>query len=68
MPFYDDDGNEIDPRSVAIPSLCKSCEKLDDTNEKILCVLTRLDQREDSDFKCYAYVNRYGVLDAVIVE
>ena len=68
MPVYDDDGNEIDMASIAIPDLCKSCEKLLDPNEEILCGLTRLDQQGSNDFKCYAYVNMYGDLEAVIIE
>ena len=68
MPYYDDDGNEIDMANVAIPHLCESCEKLGDPEEKILCDLNRLDQRGDSDFKCYAYVSMYGELEAVIIE
>ncbi len=68
MPYFDDDGNEIDMTNIAIPRLCKSCQKLDDPHEEILCNLNRLDQKDDNGFKCYAYVSMYGELDAVIIE
>jgi hypothetical protein len=68
MPYFDDDGNEIDMAAIAVPDLCKRCEKLDDPDEEILCNLNRLDQRGSDDFKCYAYVCMYGELEAVIIE
>ncbi len=68
MPYYDDDGNEIDPTTIPMPKLCLSCEKKDDPYEEILCNLNRLDQRDDKHFKCYAYKNIYGVLVEDIIE
>ena len=67
MPIYDDDGTEIDPRSVPLPSLCKRCEKLDDLDEQLLCDLNRVGQRNDPEFKCYAFVSVYGVLTDDII-
>lgn len=55
MPYYDDDGNELNPDLIPIPQLCHSCRKKEDPNEKILCALNRLDQRNDEEFICYAY-------------
>ncbi len=61
MPYYDDDGNELNPDLIQKPSLCVGCLK-DDTNdemERVLCNLTRLDQREDEEFNCYAFIPKY---------
>ena len=60
--YFDDDGNKIDPKTIPMPKLCLSCEKKDDKHEEILCNLTRLDQRDDKKFICYAYKSSYGVL------
>lgn len=66
--YYDKDGNEINPALIPMPMLCADCDKKDDIEEEILCTLTRLDQREKKEFVCYAYVSRYGVLNAEIIE
>lgn len=57
--FFDDDGNELNPDLYPKPQLCLSCKKDEDPNEEILCCLTRLDQIGESDFKCFAYENKY---------
>ena len=62
MPYYDDDGNELDPASVPMPPMCLMCEKKDDFDEEILCNLNRLEQREFKNFKCEAFVSLYGAL------
>ncbi|MGE0930987.1 hypothetical protein [Peijinzhouia sedimentorum] len=53
--FYDDDGTEVNPDLFPKPQLCLSCKKNEDSNEEILCTLTRLDQRNEIEFKCFAY-------------
>ncbi len=53
--FYDDDGTEVNPDLFPKPHLCLSCKKNEDANEEILCTLTRLDQRCEIEFKCFAY-------------
>lgn len=53
--FYDDDGTEVNPDLFPKPHLCLSCKKNEDANEEILCTLTRLDQRYEIEFKCFAY-------------
>lgn len=53
--FYDDDGNKLNPDLIPKPQLCLSCKKDNDPDEEILCHLTRLDQRNESEFICYAY-------------
>ncbi len=55
MPFYDDDGNELNPDLYPLPSLCLSCKKKDDPKEEMLCTMNRLDQLGEKEFKCFAY-------------
>ena len=55
MPYYDDDGNEINPELIPKPSLCITCLKDDDPDEQILCNLNRMDQVNEPEFRCYAY-------------
>ena len=62
MPYFDDDGTEIDPQKLPIPQMCLMCEKNDLPEEEILCTLNRLDQRNEAQFKCYAFVSLYGAL------
>ncbi len=68
MPYYDDDGNELDPASIPVPQMCLMCEKKDDLNEEILCNLNRLDQAGERNFKCGAFVSLYGALIDDIIE
>jgi hypothetical protein len=68
MPYYDDDGNELDPLMIAIPELCLKCEKKEDPLETILCDLNRLDQKDEPDFKCGAFVSLYGPLSDDIID
>lgn len=63
MPYFDDDGNELDISNLQMPQLCLSCEKKDDPHEEILCNLNRLDQVDEEDFKCGAYQSIYGELE-----
>lgn len=62
MPYYDDDGNELDPASIPMPHMCMMCEKREMPGEEILCNLNRLDQMGEEEFKCGAFVSLYGVL------
>ncbi len=57
--YFDDDGTEINPDLYPKPQLCLSCKKNEDPKEEFLCNLTRLDQRDQPEFKCFAYVNMY---------
>lgn len=57
LKFYDDDGTEVNPDFFPKPQLCLSCKKNDDANEELLCSLTRLDQRDEEEFNCFAYEN-----------
>ena len=53
--FFRDDGTEINPDLIAKPSLCVSCRKDDDTDQEILCTLTRADQEDEKAFQCEAF-------------
>lgn len=55
--YFDDDGTELNPDFVPKPALCVSCAKDNnpDEEETILCNLTRLDQQDEPEFKCFAY-------------
>ena len=55
--FFNDDGTRIDPETVPTPSLCMLCQSFyeGDSEEDMLCVLNRNDQRNDKEFKCGAY-------------
>ncbi|HED10055.1 MAG TPA: hypothetical protein ENJ10_05160 [Caldithrix abyssi] len=55
MPYFDDDGNELDPNLIPVPGLCLICKKNNDPGEEILCTLTRLDQKEGEEFICHAF-------------
>ena len=68
MPYYDDDGNELDLATLRMPAMCLICEKKDDPDEEILGNLNRLDQCDSKGFKCGAFVSLYGALiDDIIV-
>jgi hypothetical protein len=37
------------------PSLCITCTNNDNPNEELLCNMNRYNQRNDKEFKCFAY-------------
>ena len=53
--FYDDDGYKINTDLIKKPSLCLTCVNDDNPNEEMLCNMTRYDQKDDKEFKCFAY-------------
>jgi len=53
--FFDDDGYQINTDLIKKPGLCMICVHDNDPNEEILCNMTRYDQKDDTDFKCFAY-------------
>ena len=53
--FFNDDGTPLDPELVSKPGLCSTCVHDDDESQYVLCTLTRLDQKDDEEFICYAY-------------
>lgn len=56
--FFDDDGYEINTELIKKPTLCLTCINDDDPNEEMLCSMTRYDQRDEKEFKCFAYKNK----------
>ena len=55
MPFFDDDGNELDPSTALKPELCKNCKKNGYPNEFVLCTLTRFGQSDEEEFICHGF-------------
>ena len=53
--FYRDDGTEINPELVTKPGLCVTCRKDSNPDEEILCILTRADQEDETEFRCFGY-------------
>ena len=68
MPYYDDDGNELNPATVPMPRMCLMCEKKGDPQEEIFCDLIRLGQRDEKEFKCRSFVSLYATLIDDIIE
>ena len=56
--FFDDDGYEINTDLIKKPSLCIACINDDNPMEEIFCNMTRYDQKEENEFKCFAYKSR----------
>jgi hypothetical protein len=53
--IFDDDGFEITPELIKKPSLCILCANDDNSSESYLCDLNRYDQRDEKEFKCFAF-------------
>ena len=53
--FFSDDGTPLDPELLEKPSLCTTCANDDDESLYVLCTLTRFDQVDEKEFKCYFY-------------
>lgn len=60
MPYFDDDGNELNPDLIPKPHLCVGCLHDESSHplDEILCNLTRLDQQREQAFVCGAFVPR----------
>ena len=56
--FFDDDGYEVKFDLIKKPSLCLLCKNDDDPNEEILCNLTRCDQKDEVEFKCFDFIRK----------
>lgn len=56
--FYLDDGTKVDPNLIPKPGLCLTCRIDDSTDpeDDVLCTLTRIDQMNEPEFECAAYV------------
>jgi hypothetical protein len=55
IPFFDNNGTEINPDLMPKLDLCPICKKQDDPKEENLCTLNRTDQRNENEFKCFAF-------------
>ncbi len=55
MPYFDDDGTELNPDLIVKPGLCQICKKDNDPSQTVLCTLTRLDQSDEEEFECYDF-------------
>ncbi len=53
--FFDDDGYEINSDLIKKPSLCLICKNDDNPDEEMFCNMTRYDQKDDIEFKCFAF-------------
>jgi len=57
--YFNDDGTEINSDLVPKPGLCLTCKKDNASGkEKILCMLTRNDQKGEKIFECDAYESK----------
>jgi hypothetical protein len=56
--FFDDDGYEINTDLIIKPSLCITCIIDYNPKEEIFCNMTRYDQKDENEFKCFAYKSR----------
>jgi hypothetical protein len=53
--FFDDDGYEINSDLIKKPTLCLICKNDENPDEEMLCNMTRYDQKDDNEFKCFAF-------------
>jgi hypothetical protein len=53
--YWNDDRTEFNPNLVSKPSLCVNCARDEIESEHILCNLTRADQQDEQEFRCFAY-------------
>jgi len=56
--FSKDDGTPVNSDLMPKPSLCVSCKHDGDPKEEILCMLNRIDQQGEDNFKCEAYEDK----------
>lgn len=56
--IFNDDGYEINAELIKKPTLCLTCIHDNDPDEELLCIMNRYEQRNEKEFKCYAYKNR----------
>jgi len=56
--FFDDDGFEINIDLIRKPSMRLICVNDDNPDEEILCNMIRYDQKDDKEFKCFAFKKR----------
>ena len=52
MPYWNDDGTEINPNDFPLPTLCMSCKRRHHEFDQILCNLYRIGHDHDTKFDC----------------
>jgi hypothetical protein len=74
MPFFLDDGTEVNPDELEIPDKCLKCKKFNpnyhpdndsdipniEWDEYVLCTLTRMGSMDEKDFQCNKYIFNPG--------
>ena len=53
--FFNDDGMPMNPDLVTKPALCVMCKYDGNPSQEIPCMLNRMDQQGEGEFKCDAY-------------
>ncbi|MEB2784247.1 hypothetical protein [Algoriphagus persicinus] len=53
--FFDDDGYQINSDMIKKPFLCLICRNNDNPDEEMVCNMTRYDQKDAGEFKCFAF-------------
>lgn len=53
--YFDDDGFKINTEMIKKPSICLICVSDDYPDEEMLCNMTRYDQKDDNEFKCFVF-------------
>lgn len=53
--YKHDNDSEENPNFISLPSLCTSCLLNNEPSHEIQCNLTRIDQKEEKVFVCFAY-------------
>ncbi|TXD83213.1 hypothetical protein ESY86_13560 [Subsaximicrobium wynnwilliamsii] len=56
--YFDDEGYEIRPELIKRPSLCLICVNNNNPKEQILCNMTRYDQKDENEFKCFEFIKK----------
>ena len=56
--LFDDEGYEVNSELIRKPSLCLTCINDNDPDQEPLCNLTRFDQNDEKEFKCFANKKR----------
>lgn len=65
MPYFDDDGSELNPILIPKPPRCVACQKDGFESELVVCNLTRLNQRDMAEFVCLSFVPRTSISEVL---
>jgi hypothetical protein len=53
--YFDDDGYELNIDLIKMPAKCLMCKHYANPKQEILCNLTRFDQTEGEEFRCFDF-------------